>query len=120
MADVNHQTPMRPAATALACVAAILGMDMIDETDSSHCQSPKTKVNAYLLEPRSSVPVLKYWEVKAIICVHYTNVLVSYFQDNQHRYLTLFAFALDVLPIQSTSVPSERVFSSAKETDALQ
>ncbi len=51
MADVNHQTPVCPAATALARAAAILGMDTIDETDSSHCQSLETEVNAYLSEP---------------------------------------------------------------------
>ncbi len=79
MADVNHQTPVHPAATALACVAAIFGIDTINKTDSSHHQSLETKVNAYLSEPQSSIPVLKYWEVKAIICVHYTNVLVTFF-----------------------------------------
>lgn len=30
---------------------------------------------------------------------------------------TLFAIAMDYLPVQATSVPCERVFSSAKETD---
>jgi hypothetical protein len=30
---------------------------------------------------------------------------------------TLFSMAMDYLPIQATSVPCERVFSSAKETD---
>ena len=30
---------------------------------------------------------------------------------------TLFAMAMDYLPVQATSVPCERVFSSAKETD---
>jgi len=30
---------------------------------------------------------------------------------------TLFAIAMDFLPIQATSVPCERVFSSAKEMD---
>jgi hypothetical protein len=31
----------------------------------------------------------------------------------------LFAIALDYLPIQASSVPCERVFSSAKETDTV-
>jgi len=30
---------------------------------------------------------------------------------------TLFSMAMDYLPIQATSVPCERVFSSAKDTD---
>ena len=95
-------------------------MDTINEADNSHHQSLETEVNAYLSEPRSSIPILNYWEVRTLfVSVINTNVLVSDLQDNQHRYLTLFAFALDILPIQSTSVPSERVFSSAKETDAL-
>jgi hAT family C-terminal dimerisation region len=32
------------------------------------------------------------------------------------RYPTLFRLAMDILPIQGSSVPCERVFSSAKET----
>ncbi|PBK79133.1 hypothetical protein ARMGADRAFT_951248, partial [Armillaria gallica] len=35
-------------------------------------------------------------------------------------YPTIFSFALDILPIQGTAVPSEHVFSSGKETDTLQ
>ena len=32
------------------------------------------------------------------------------------RYPTIYALALDILPIQATSVPCEHVFSSSKET----
>jgi hypothetical protein len=37
-------------------------------------------------------------------------------QANRTEYPTLFSIAMDYLPIQATSVPCERVFSSAKET----
>jgi hypothetical protein len=39
-------------------------------------------------------------------------------QENQLRYPTLFVLALDVLAIQASAVPCERVFSSAKATMA--
>ncbi|KAJ6459696.1 hypothetical protein C8R47DRAFT_994500, partial [Mycena vitilis] len=34
-------------------------------------------------------------------------------------FVTLYQIALDVLPVQASAVPCERVFSSSKETDAL-
>lgn len=37
-------------------------------------------------------------------------------QENQTRFPTIFALAMDILPIQASAVPCERVFSSAKET----
>ena len=37
------------------------------------------------------------------------------FQDNHHIYPTLGRIALDVLPSQASSVPCERLFSSAKQ-----
>ncbi|KAJ6576168.1 hypothetical protein DFH09DRAFT_1454006, partial [Mycena vulgaris] len=37
----------------------------------------------------------------------------------EFRFTTLFRVALDVLPVQASAVPCERVFSSSKETDAL-
>ena len=38
-------------------------------------------------------------------------------QANRTEFLMLFSIAMDFLPIQATSVPCERVFSSAKDTD---
>jgi len=40
-------------------------------------------------------------------------------QENSDRHPTLFRVALDFLPAQASSVPSERAFSSSAETDAL-
>jgi hypothetical protein len=43
--------------------------------------------------------------------------LTDFGQENQLRYPTVFAFALDILPIQGSAVPCERVFSSSAQTD---
>ena len=47
---------------------------------------------------------------------HHGSCLLTFFQENQLHFPTLFAAALDFLPIQGSAVPCERVFSSAKET----
>ena len=40
-------------------------------------------------------------------------------QKHEHVYPVLFHLAMDVLPVQATAVPCERVFSSSKETCTL-
>lgn len=37
-------------------------------------------------------------------------------QEHQIKWPTLFKLAMDLIPIQATSVPCERVFSASKET----
>ncbi|KAK2462579.1 hypothetical protein APHAL10511_005402 [Amanita phalloides] len=45
--------------------------------------------------------------------------ILEFWQANQHHYPHIFKLAMDILPIQATSVPCERAFSSGKETMAL-
>ena len=37
-------------------------------------------------------------------------------QEHQHQYPRIFHLAMDIIPIQASSVPCERVFSSGKQT----
>lgn len=39
-------------------------------------------------------------------------------QEHQHQYPRIFRLAMDIIPIQASSVPCERVFSSGKQTMA--
>ena len=43
-------------------------------------------------------------------------MLIVTLQENRLHYPTIFALAMDILPIQGSSVPCEQVFSSTKET----
>src|SRR5258707_6553229 len=45
--------------------------------------------------------------------------MIETIKINKAEFPTLFGIALDYLPIQASSVPCERVFTSAKEADTL-
>lgn len=44
--------------------------------------------------------------------------LLKYIQEHEQQYPRIFRLAMDIIPIQASSVPCERVFSSGKETMA--
>ncbi|KIL55152.1 hypothetical protein M378DRAFT_91340 [Amanita muscaria Koide BX008] len=46
-----------------------------------------------------------------------TDMVLFWDMDGGKRFATLYAMALDYLPIQASAVPCERAFSSASETD---
>ena len=52
--------------------------------------------------------VILTWNTNTIQTIH--------LQENHLHYPTIFALVMDILPIQGSSVPCKRVFSSAKET----
>ncbi|KAG8978537.1 hypothetical protein FRB93_011038 [Tulasnella sp. JGI-2019a] len=48
-----------------------------------------------------------------------TEQILSYWMDNQVHFPLLASIALDVLPVQASSIPCERVFTSNKETTTM-
>jgi len=88
-------TPARPSRSNWA--DEILGMDTPERP--THGQTLKDEVQSYFLEPFYTLGSVRYWE------------------ESQLRHPTIFALALDYLPIQGSAVPCERVFSSSGETD---
>lgn len=46
--------------------------------------------------------------------------IVHFWEKKEHTFPLLFRVAMDVLPAQASSVPSEHIFSSSKETCTLQ
>jgi hypothetical protein len=102
--------PIPPAPRAID----ILGLNRPRYTAGQ--PSLEVEVETYLNERTTQVDsALAYWQV----CVLVLAVSLSsslHLQDNQTRYPTIFSLAMDILPIQASAVPCERVFSSAKET----
>ena len=72
-----------------------------------------------MLPVLGSIESLKFWQVR--IGLHfqlqYIILKFDFSQANECVFLTLFAMAMDYLPIQSSSVPCECAFSSSVETD---
>lgn len=85
--------------------------ETVDEEYTGYVNSlPK---RAVALDP------LKFWEVSVYNChSRHIDIYEKNCKTNRETYPTLFKIALDYLPIQASSVPCERAFSSAGETDS--
>ena len=75
----------------------------------------ESEINAYLADETTYVSLLGWWQV-CIILFYFIVIIELFTKENQHHYPTIFKMALDYLPIQASSVPCKRVFSSSKET----
>jgi len=80
----------------------------------------EAEVDRYLSDPVMETSPLQFWQVW-YFSIQYLILWVitsNSIQDAKHRYPKIFPVAMDVIPIQASSVPCERVFSSGKETMA--
>ena len=90
----------------------VLGVGL---SQPAEAQSLHGEVDCYLAVPVSAiVNSISFWQVCGIFNLIDTCLLCL--QENQDTFPTLFKLAMDILPIQASSVPCERVFSSSKET----
>jgi len=100
--------------------AATIARDILGLNRLSRRPAPQDtiegEVAAYFREDLISMPPLSYWQVCNICCNFFRISYTISIQENHQRYPTIFALAVDILPIQASSVPCERVFSSGKET----
>jgi hypothetical protein len=80
-------------------------------------QTIEQEFQAYITATLSAknVDILKFWEVGGSINGALTTDKLL--QINRSTFPTLYAMAMDYLPIQATAVPCERIFSSSAETD---
>jgi hypothetical protein len=86
--------------------------ETIDEEYNSYVSSVPKRAGA--------LDTLKFWEVSFYNCHNHCYIADIYkkiCKTNRDTFPTLYKIALDYLPIQASSVPCERAFSSSGETD---
>jgi hypothetical protein len=106
--------PIRPQGRQDATWADyILGLAANDPL--TYWRSLAVEVNAYLLDSQVGTSYLNLWQVHSHFLIVCRSMIRYWLQENQLCYPTIFALAIDVLPIQGSAVSCERAFSSGKE-----
>ena len=93
----------------------ILGLNRVTSTQPK--VSLEKEVDQYLSNPNSGSGMLAFWQVINVLSA--ICFFAKFIQEHEHQYPRIFKLAMDIIPIQASSVPCERVFSSGKETMAL-
>ena len=106
-----------PPYTSLAAKYGLTDDDMDIGNPGTNEQTVEQEYQAYItapLSPKTTI-IIKFWEVcKGPVWLTNTDRLC---QMSATVFPTLFAIAMDYLPIQASAVPCERVFSSSAKTD---
>ena len=89
------------------------------EPDDHGMQTIEQEYQAYItaLICVKGTPIIKWWEVSQQMHTRMSVGTDCAPQYNQSAFPTLFAIAMDYLPIQVSAVPCERVFSSSAAMD---
>ena len=81
-------------------------------------QSIEDEYAAYTSSRVVQTDILQFWQVYVVFLVSVSKLIKpTNIQANEWTYPTIFKIAMDYLPVQASSVPCERVFSSSGETD---
>jgi hypothetical protein len=92
------------------------------EDEARDLRTVRNELHCYKEEPPppDNVPfdLVRYWNV-CFLVIALDLVLIRKWQDSETIHPLIFKVALDILPVQASAVPCERVFSSSKETCIL-
>ena len=94
-----------------------LGLEMAIGDQCEGTKSVKQEYTLYITQELSKVDRTSSSIGRYVVRTIYVTITDGSSQVNGSTYPTLFAMAMDYLPIQASSVPCEHIFSSSSETD---